>query len=209
MKRPRLLPPLALLAGLALAGAAWAAIATVATVDQTAPDFKLQGADGKAYKLSDFKGKYVVLEWVNFGCPFVRKHYDSGNMQSLQKAYTDSGVVWLSVCSSAPGKQGYYAGEELTAQLAREKAVPTAYLVDADGAVGRLYGAKTTPHMYVIDPKGQLVYAGGIDDIPSTNIADIPKATNYVVQALQCCFTGVEVAQKTAAPYGCSVKYAD
>lgn len=189
----------------AVTGATWAAVGA----DQRAPAFQLKAADGQEYRLADFKGRYVVLEWVNFGCPFVRKHYDSGNMQALQQTYTDSGVVWLSICSSAPGKQGHYEGEALGAQIAKEKAVPTAYLIDADGTVGRLYGARTTPHMFVIDPEGTLVYAGGIDDIQSTNVADIPKATNYVAAALESCLGGTEVAQKSAAPYGCSVKYAN
>lgn len=198
--------PLALVLLLAGAGTAWAAMATI---DEKAPDFELTGADGKTYKLSDFKGKHVVLEWVNFGCPFVRKHYDSGNMQTLQKTYTDSGVVWLSISSSAPGKQGYYEGEALHAQLKKEKGAQTAYLVDADGKVGKLYGARTTPHMYVISPEGKLVYAGGIDNIKSADVADIPKATNYVSEALDCCLAGEPVTQKTSAPYGCSVKYAN
>lgn len=199
----RLIRPLAL----TLILAASSAFGAVAQVDSTAPDFTLKGADGKTYSLSDFKGKHVVLEWVNFGCPFVRKHYDSGNMQSLQTTYTDSGVVWLSIASSAKGKQGYYEGEALTTQIEKEKSAATAYLIDESGTVGRLYGARTTPHMYVVDPAGTLVYAGGIDNIKSANPADIPKATNYVSEALDCCLAGEPVAQKTSAPYGCSVKY--
>ena len=202
---PRLARPL-LLTLLLFAGAAWAAMATI---DEKAPDFELQGADGKTYKLADFKGKHVVLEWVNFGCPFVRKHYDSGNMQQLQQTYTDSGVVWLSISSSAPGKQGHYEGAALQAQLQTEKVAHTAYLIDADGKVGKLYGARTTPHMYVISPEGKLVYAGGIDDIKSASIADIAKATNYVAAALRRGLAGLEITQKTSAPYGCSVKYAN
>lgn len=198
--------PLILTMLLASTAAAWASLATI---DEKAPDFELTAADGKTYILSDFKGRHVVLEWVNFGCPFVRKHYDSGNMQALQKTYTDSGVVWLSISSSAPGKQGHYTGEALQAQLKKEKVVPTAYLVDETGKVGHLYGALTTPHMYVISPEGRLVYAGGIDNIKSTKVADIPKATNYVAEALDCCLAGTEISQKTTAPYGCSVKYAN
>ncbi len=174
-----------------------------------APDFKLTGADAKTYRLADFAGKTVVLEWVNFGCPFVRKHYDSKNMQSLQQTYTDSGVVWLSICSSAPGKQGFYEGDALSAQLKKEGAVPTAYLVDAAGTVGRAYGARTTPHMFVINPEGQIAYAGGIDDIRSAKISDVPKATNYVAAALKALSSGEAVVQSSAPPYGCSVKYAD
>ncbi|MEE3261273.1 MAG: thioredoxin family protein [Candidatus Latescibacterota bacterium] len=190
---------------LLVAAAAYAAIAT----EEKAPQFTLTGADGKTYKLADYAGKTVVLEWVNFGCPFVRKHYDSKNMQTLQQTYTDSGVVWLSICSSAPGKQGHYSGNALGAQLKKEGAVPTAYLIDEDGSVGRAYGARTTPHMYVINPEGQLVYAGGIDDIRSANVADVPKATNYVAAALDALFAGEPVVQSSSAPYGCSVKYAD
>jgi hypothetical protein len=148
-----------------------------------------------------------VLEWINFGCPFVRKHYDSGNMQKLQKEYASKGVVWLAVCSSAPGKQGYYAGEDLTKQLETENFAGTAYLVDAEGTVGKSYGAKTTPHMYVIDPKGTLIYMGGIDDKPSTDKEDIAAATNYVKQALDAAMAGKQVAVKESKPYGCSVKY--
>ncbi|MBT6148198.1 MAG: thioredoxin family protein [Gemmatimonadetes bacterium] len=196
----------ALLLVVLLAGAAWAAIATI---DEKAPDFELQGADGKTYRLADFKGKHVVLEWVNFGCPFVRKHYDSGNMQQLQQTYTDSGVVWLSISSSAPGKQGHYEPAALLAQLKTEKVAHTAYLIDEDGKVGKLYGARTTPHMYVISPEGKLVYAGGIDDIKSANVADIPKAVNFVAKALDGVLAGQEVTQKTTPPYGCSVKYAN
>lgn len=194
------------LACLLFSGAVWAAMATI---DEKAPDFELQGADGKTYKLSDFKGKHVVLEWVNFGCPFVRKHYDSGNMQQLQQTYTDSGVVWLSIVSSAPGKQGFYEGEALQTQLKNEGVAHTAYLIDADGKVGKLYDARTTPHMYVISPEGKLVYAGGIDNIRSADVADIPKAINYVAQALNGILLGQEVTQKTSPPYGCSVKYAN
>lgn len=180
-----------------------------AAVDEAAPQFSLTGADGKPYSLADYAGKTVVLEWVNFGCPFVRKHYDSRNMQTLQQTYTDSGVVWLSVCSSAPGKQGFYEKGPLTAQLKKEGAVPTAYLIDADGKVGRAYGARTTPHMFVISPEGNIVYAGGIDDIRSANAADIPRATNYVAAALDAMSAGAQIDQKSSPPYGCSVKYAD
>jgi hypothetical protein len=178
-----------------------------ATIDGPAPAFTLGASDGKTYSLSDFKGKFVVLEWVNFGCPFVRKHYDSGNMQQLQKSYTAKGVIWLSVCSSAPGKQGYYAGEALTKQLTQEKYAGTAYLIDADGTAGMSYGAKTTPHMFVIDPKGTLIYAGAIDDKPSTNRDDIVRATNYVSQALDAAMAGKTVTTKESRSYGCSVKY--
>ena len=178
-----------------------------AKVDQPAPNFTLLDNNGKKYSLSDFKGKYVVLEWVNFDCPFVRKHYNSGNMQSLQRTYTEKGVVWLSICSSAPGKQGYFEGEQLNERIKKVKASPTAYLVDADGTVGKTYEAKTTPHMYVINPEGVLIYAGGIDNIPSTDIDDIGKATNYVQNVMDAALAGKTVPVKATRSYGCSVKY--
>jgi len=181
----------------------------VPTSPKQAPDFTLPGADGTSYKLSDHKGKIVVLEWVNYGCPFVRKHYDSQNMQTLQRTYRDSGVVWLSICSSAPGKQGYFEGQALTDRIEQEGAAATAYLIDADGAVGKAYGARTTPHMYVIDRGGNLVYAGGIDDVRSANVDDIARATNYVAAALDALLEGRPVPQASSTPYGCSVKYAD
>lgn len=184
-----------------------AGFAKTAKVDQPAPDFTLVDSNGKSHSLSDFKGKYVVLEWVNFDCPFVRKHYNGNNMQTLQKSYTEKGIVWLSVCSSAPGKQGHFETKELQERMKKEKAVPTAYLVDEDGTVGRMYEAKTTPHMYVINPEGILIYAGGIDNIASTNVDDLKKATNYVRDALESAIAGKEVAVKTSKPYGCSVKY--
>ena len=178
-----------------------------ASLDQQVPDFSLKDAHGKMHKLSDYKGKYVVLEWVNFGCPFVRKHYDSGNMQALQKKYTDKGVVWFSICSSAPGKQGNFSGDELLNRIKNEKMNSTAYLVDEDGTVGKMFGAKSTPHMFIIDPKGNLIYAGGIDDKPSTNKADIDGAYNYVAKALDASMNGKMIEKKTAPNYGCSVKY--
>lgn len=203
--------------GLALAGVLFCATSGVviagdetkhAEIDKPAPGFALADQNGKEYSLSDFKGRYVVLEWTNPDCPFVRKHYDSGNMQSLQKAYAKKGVVWLSICSSAPGKQGYYQGADITKQIEGKKGMQLAYLVDADGSVGRMYGAKTTPHMFVIDDDGVLIYAGGIDDKPSTNTADIDGATNYVQQCLDAAMSGKPVPTKTSTPYGCSIKYA-
>lgn len=178
-----------------------------AKVDYPAPDFTLEDAKGNSHSLSDYEGKYLVLEWVNFDCPFVRKHYGSGNMQKLQETYTSEGVVWLSVCSSAPGKQGYFEGTELDERIAEEKAVPTAYLLDPEGTVGKTYGAKTTPHIYIIDPDGILIFAGGIDDIRSTDTDDIAKATNYVKTTLDASMAGEPVTVKTSRPYGCSVKY--
>jgi len=178
-----------------------------ARLNETAPEFTLQDNAGKSYSLSDFKGKYVILEWVNFGCPFVRKHYDSGNMQKLQKTYTEKGVIWLSICSSADGKQGYFEGEELDEKIAEEGVNATAYLIDEEGTVGKMYGAKTTPHMYIINPEGKLVYVGGIDDRASTKVADIEGATNYVSAALDEAMGGKPITVQTSKPYGCSVKY--
>lgn len=178
-----------------------------AMVGQPAPDFTLTDSNGAKRSLSDLKGKVVVLEWVNFECPFVGKHYGSGNMQKLQKAYTGKGVVWLSINSSAEGKQGYFAPDKINALMKEKGAAPTAYLIDADGAVGRAYGAKTTPHMYVIDAKGSLIYAGGIDDTPSTDQADVPKARNFVSAALDEALAGKPVTTASSTPYGCSVKY--
>lgn len=180
-----------------------------AAIHQKAPDFTLPGIDGKTYKLSDFSGKYVVLEWNNFDCPFCKKYYGSGTMQALQKRFVDKGVVWLTICSSAPGKQGYYSASDLKLMVSERKLASTAYLRDPDGKVGREYGAKTTPHMFVIDPRGTLIYAGAIDDKPSTNPADLKEAKNYVAACLDAAMAGKPVDPATTASYGCSVKYAD
>ncbi len=198
---------LILLGAIVTAGWTLSADDVKAVVDKAAPDFTLTDVNGKKLSLNDFKGKYVVLEWINFDCPFVGKHYGSGNMQKLQKTYTAQGVAWLTICSSAPGKQGYYDAQEIKDRLASLNAAPTAYLIDADGQVGKLYGAKTTPHMFIVNPKGILVYAGGIDNIPSTNKDDIVKATNYVKEALDASLAGKRVTVKESKPYGCSVKY--
>jgi len=178
-----------------------------AKIGEAAPNFTLTDSYGKTHKLSDFTGKYVVLEWINFDCPFVKKHYDSGNMQKLQKEYTKKDVVWLLICSSAPGKQGHFDNAEINKRIKEHKASPTAYLIDEKGEVGRLYSAKTTPQMFIIDKEGVLVYAGAIDDIKSTDIADIEKAKNYVKEAFNSLLKGKEINEKTSVPYGCSVKY--
>lgn len=178
-----------------------------ATVDAPAPAFALRDANGGTHSLDEFKGKFVVLEWVNFDCPFVRKHYGSGAMQELQRTMTARGVVWLSICSSAPGKQGYFEGDVLRERIATEHAAPTAYLLDPEGTVGRMYNAKTTPHMFVIDPKGTLIYAGGIDNMATTDRGDIARATNYVTAAVNEALEGKPVDIKTTRSYGCSVKY--
>ncbi len=176
-------------------------------LDEAAPNFKLTDSNGKEHSLSDFKDKWVVLEWVNYGCPFVKKHYGSGNMQSLQKTYTEKGVVWLSICSSAEGKEGYFDGDELKDKIKTANGSQTAYLVDESGTVGKLYEAKTTPHMFIINPEGVLVYNGAIDSKRSTDQEDIKDATNYVKEALDAALAGKAIATKSTKPYGCSVKY--
>jgi peroxiredoxin len=177
-------------------------------VGKTAPNFSLPDTNGKTHSLADLKGKYVVLEWYQPDCPFVRKHYRSGNMQSLQKEYTAKGVTWLSIDSSAPGEEGNYPASKLNEISTQDSAARTALLLDPSGEVGRLYGAKTTPDMYVIDPSGILVYKGAIDNKRSTDLADVKTATNYVKVALEAVMAGKTVATTATQPYGCSVKYA-
>jgi peroxiredoxin len=191
----------------AVLAAAATSVLAAPLVGQPAPDFSVADTKGKTRTLGEFKGKRVVLEWHNQGCPFVVKHYDSGNMQRLQQKLTSDGVVWLTVISSAPGKQGYVTAAAADAYVTEKKATPTAVLLDGDGAVGRAYGAKTTPHMYVIDEKGVLVYAGAIDDKPSTDQADVEGAKSYVLAAYDDLKAGKPVATASTAPYGCSVKY--
>lgn len=186
-----------------LAGSA----AAQAVVGQPAPAFTAQDTGGKTVSLADFKGRHVVLEWLNPGCPYVQKHYDSGNMQATQKAATAKGVVWLAVNSTAQDHGDYLAPAKLAGWMQGHKAAATATLVDADGKVGKAYGARTTPHMYLIDPAGKLVYAGAIDSKPSANKADIASATNHVQAALADALAGKPVALATTRPYGCSVKY--
>ncbi len=179
-----------------------------ATVGQPAPNFSLTGADDKSHSLSDYKGKYVVLEWTNPDCPFVHKFYDSGTMQALQKQWTGKGVVWLRVNSSAAGHEGFQDASTLAAYEKDNHVAATESLLDPDGQTGHAYGARTTPHMFVIDKTGTLVYAGGIDNHPSPDPATIPDATNYVSEALKESMAGKAVTTPTAKPYGCSVKYA-
>ncbi|MDQ8202393.1 thioredoxin family protein [Pelagicoccus sp. SDUM812003] len=194
---------------LAAALTLFAAISSFAAeVGKEAPDFTLTGIDGTEHSLSDFAGKVVVLEWTNYGCPFVKKHYNSGNMQKLQSMAKDKEVVWLSICSSAPGKQGHMSASEWL-ETTKEKGVQSAaVLIDESGEVGRAYGAKVTPHMYVIDEEGVLAYNGAIDSIPSASISDIEKATNYVTAALEAVLSGEKVEQTMSKPYGCGIKYA-
>jgi peroxiredoxin len=190
---------LALSAGAALAGV---------EVGQSAPDFSLPDTNGQTHQLSQYKGKWVVLEWYQPDCPFVRKHYGSGNMQALQKEFTAKGVVWLSIDSSAPGQQGNYPADKLNQIASSQGAARTALLLDPDGKVGHEYGAKTTPDMYVINPEGKLVYEGAIDSKATTVVADLKTATNYVKVALDDSMSGKSVPQTMTRPYGCSVKYA-
>jgi hypothetical protein len=194
-------------AGVLTAGALIASTADAATIGEAAPAFAELSTTGETVKLSDFAGKTVVLEWTNDGCPFVRKHYDSGNMQATQAAATADGVVWLTVISSKPGAQGYATAAEADALTAKHKAKPTAVLLDPDGSMGRAYGAKTTPHMYVISPEGKLVYNGAIDSDPSSDPKDIAGATNYVEAALTAVKAGKAPDPAATVPYGCSVKY--
>ena len=183
----------------------WSSFA--AKIGETAPDFTGTDSHEQTHRLSDYKGKFVVLEWHNNGCPYTRKHYESGNMQRLQKEWTARGVVWFTVISSAPGKQGYVTAEEENAYLDKMKAAPTAALLDPSGQIGRLYSAKTTPHMFIINPAGALIYDGAIDDRPTTEEADIAGARNYVSLALTEALAGKEVSNPVTRPYGCSVKY--
>lgn len=178
-----------------------------AKIDETAPNFTLKDSHGKSHSLSDFAGKYIVLEWINYDCPFVKKHYDGDDMQKLQKEYAEKGVIWLAICSSAPGKQGHFDNDEINKRIKSHKAKYTAYLIDENGKVGKMYGAKTTPHMYIIDKSGILRYAGAIDSIKSTDKADVAKAKNYVKTVFDELLNGKPVSEKTTAPYGCSVKY--
>jgi peroxiredoxin len=191
----------------AIAAVALAVPAAAAQVGQPAPNFKLNDAEGRTVSLADYKGKTVVLEWHNPGCPYVRKHYDSGNMQKTQAAARNAGTVWLTINSGAPGKQGHMSGAEAKALVAKEKARSTAYLLDPKGVVGKGYQAKTTPHMYIVDKAGTLVYAGGIDDKPTADKADIASARNHVLAALGEIQAGKPVSVATSRPYGCTVKY--
>src|SRR5215471_4219253 len=178
-------------------------------VGESAPDFQATDSNGQVHKLSQYRGKFVVLEWHNNGCPYTRKHYESGNMQRLQREWTGKGVAWFTIISSAPGQQGYVTASEENDYVKRMHAVPTAVLLDPDGTVGHLYAAKTTPHMYIIDPEGTLIYNGAIDDHPTPDPADIPNSKNYVSTALEQVMAGKPVTDAATRPYGCSVKYKD
>ena len=193
-----------------------AAAAFAARVGQLAPDFVATDSNGQSHRLADYRGKYVVLEWHNNGCPYTQKHYQSGNMESLQREWTARGVIWFTVISSAPGAQGYALMAGVVVDTAAQEndymremhAAPTAALLDPDGQLGHLYDAKTTPHMFVINPEGMLIYDGAIDDRPTPDPSDIAGATNYVSQALSEAMAGRPVSVAATRPYGCSVKYA-
>ncbi|HEX8253449.1 MAG TPA: thioredoxin family protein [Thermoanaerobaculia bacterium] len=181
--------------------------ANAPAVGKAAPEFRAVDTNGKTHSLSQYRGKWVVLEWLNHGCPYVRKHYDNNVMQALQKKYADKGVVWLSIVSSAPGNQGHYPPAKAN-ELTKEKgAAPYAVLIDEAGTVGRMYDARTTPHMFVINPQGAVVYMGGIDDKPSARASDLQGARPHVDMALQEAMAGKPVSVPTSQPYGCSVKY--
>lgn len=199
MKRLRLLSILALISSLPVHSAV--------EPGDTAPEFSLKDSKENPQKLSTYAGKFVVLEWMNPECPFVKKHYSGGNMQKLQKEYTAKGVIWLSIISSAPGKQGYCTGPQAEANRKDQKAFPTAVLLDPSGEVGQKYGAKTTPHIFIINPEGKVIYAGAIDSIRSTNSADCSKADNYVRETLDAALAGKPVSHPSTPPYGCGVKY--
>jgi peroxiredoxin len=186
-----------------------ASAAFAVKVGGPAPDFTGVDSNGKTQTLSSYKGKYVVLEWSNRDCPYTRKHYSSGNMQSLQKEWTAKGVVWLTVLSSAPGQEGHVTASEENAQIAKVHAAPTAAILDPKGTIGHEYEAKTTPNTFVIDPSGKLIYAGAIDDHPTPDAGDIKESKNYVSEALTEAMAGAPVTTSYTRPYGCAVKYGE
>jgi peroxiredoxin len=181
--------------------------AVLVAIGQPAPDFTAKNVNGESVSLSDFKGRTVVLEWVNFGCPFVKKHYASGNMPELQKTYTAKDVVWLTINSAAEGKQGYMEPAKMAEEAAKQGNNATHFIMDTDGKVGKTYGAKVTPHMFIIGPDGKLAYDGAIDSKPSTDAADVSTAEKLFVNALDAVLAGKEVSNAKNKPYGCGVKY--
>jgi peroxiredoxin len=182
---------------------------SAARVGEAAPEFAGTASNGKTFHLSDYRGKFVVLEWHNNGCPYVGKQYNSGNMQRLQKQWTGQGVAWFTILSSAPGRQGYVTAIEENDYLAKMQAAPTAALLDPSGVIGHLYDAKTSPQMIVISPQGIVIYDGAIDNKPTTDLHDVPGAINYVNLALEQAMAGKPVETPATRPYGCSVKYGD
>ena len=193
--------------GAALLAVGGATALAAPEINRPAPAFTGTAADGATIRLEDYRGKTVVLEWTNADCPFVRKHYGAGNMQALQKEWTGQGIVWLQVISSAPGKQGHVDGPTAIGLNRERGAQPSHTILDPEGSIGRAYDARTTPHMYIVDPEGTLVYMGGIDSIRSANPADIPQAVNYVREALQATVKGAPVPNPVTRAYGCSVHY--
>ena len=187
--------------------AAWGGVVRALPPGEVAPEFKGVDSNGVTHSLSEYRGKYVVLEWANRGCPYEQKHYQSGNMESLQKEWTAKGVVWLSILSDPPGEQGYVTPAEENDYLKTMHAAPTAALLDPKGAIGHLYNAKTTPHMFVIDPAGKIVYQGALDDKPTPDPASLKGADNYVSDALTAAMVGKPVAVAVTKPYGCAVHY--
>jgi hypothetical protein len=178
-----------------------------ATVGERAPSFEVTDAYGNLHSISDYEGQFIILEWLNHDCPFVRKHYDGGNMQRLQEKYTEQGVIWLSVISSVPGTQGYLEPEDAQEITQEKNASPTAVLLDTDSVMGRAYDARVTPHMYIISPEGTLLYNGAIDDKPTARPRDLDGAFNYIETAMTNAMNGEEIEIKTNTPYGCTVKY--
>ncbi|NRA68881.1 MAG: redoxin domain-containing protein [Pseudobacteriovorax sp.] len=195
-----------LLAGM-MALAFSAPLMSAPKIGEMAPEFSVKGHDGKMYKLSDLKKKHVVLEWWNKDCPYVKKHYDTNNMQELQATFTGKDVQWFTVLSSAPNKQGYMKAAEIAEYMKKTKGKPTVVLLDPDGKLGRMYDAKVTPHMYVINGEGKLSYNGAIDSISSTKKADVAKADKYLVNAVNASMMGKTVSPNVTKPYGCSIKY--
>ncbi len=198
-----------LLSGLLAFTLGFAALAQASAVPgKPAPDFNVTDAQGNTHQLADYEGEWLVLEWFNKDCPFVKKHYGSGNMQELQRSYAAKGVKWLTVISSANGKQGYLEpADALKVAADHNHAASASFLLDPEGTMGKAYDAKTTPHMFVINPEGVIVYAGAIDDNDSANPAVIPDSTNYVKAALDAAMAGNPVATATSRPYGCTIKY--
>lgn len=194
---------------IAVVALVWVMVAHAASVGQAAPAFTGKDSQGKAQSLAQYRGKYVVLEWTNLACPFTKKHYDSGNMQALQQEWTGKGVVWLTVLSSSPSHadDGYLTAAQENEHIAQVRAHPTAAILDPNGEIGRLYSAKTTPHMFIIDPEGKLIYAGAIDDKATTDSSDVKGAKNYVSAALTEAMAGQPVETASTRPYGCAVKY--
>ncbi|MBP6502997.1 MAG: thioredoxin family protein [Rhodoferax sp.] len=202
MKRRSLLAMAATMLGLSAT-----AVRATPSVGQPAPAFSLTDTAGKTVQLADFRGRHVVLEWVNPGCPYVRKHYSSANMQGTQKDVTAQGVVWLAINSTENASTDYLAPAQMGRWMQSQQATATHTLMDEDGTVGKAYGARTTPHMYIVDPAGKLIYAGGIDSVPSSRVDDIKTAVNYVKQGVREALAGQPIRAATTRPYGCSIKY--